>query len=90
MTDISIAEPPSVAEEDPATAHQWTAHLRRRAVSALPPEQLLPDRQPAFMASSIYVFGVLTLVSLAWVIVSGCILAIMARHGGTCRRPGTS
>jgi ubiquinol-cytochrome c reductase cytochrome b subunit len=29
------------------------------------------------MASWIYVFGVLTVVSLAWVIITGCILAIM-------------
>ena len=29
------------------------------------------------MASWIYVFGVLTVVSLAWVIVTGCVLAIM-------------
>ena len=29
------------------------------------------------MASWIYVFGILTLVSLAWVILTGCVLAIM-------------
>ena len=67
--------------EDPTTdrseSQQWTARARRAAVSALPPERLLPDRQPAYMASWIYVFGVLTVVSLAWVIVTGCVLAIM-------------
>jgi quinol-cytochrome oxidoreductase complex cytochrome b subunit len=60
-----------------AENRQWTARMRRAAESAFPPDQLLPDRQPAYMASWIYVFGVLTVVSLAWVIITGCILAIM-------------
>ena len=51
--------------------------MRRAAESAFPPDRLLPDRQPAFMASWIYVFGVLTVVSLVWVIVTGCVLAVM-------------
>src|SRR5205823_6221330 len=54
----------------------WTARLRRRAVAALPPERLLPDRQPAYVASWIYVFGVLTLAALLVVLVSGGILAL--------------
>jgi quinol-cytochrome oxidoreductase complex cytochrome b subunit len=53
----------------------WTGRVRRRAVGALPPERLLPDRQPAYVASWIYVFGVLSLASLIVLIVSGCILA---------------
>ena len=51
--------------------------MRQAAEAALPPDRLLPDRQPAYMASWIYVFGVLTVVSLAWVIITGCIFAIM-------------
>ena len=58
-------------------SRQWTARARRAAESAFPPDRLLPDRQPAYMASWIYVFGVLTVVSLAWVIITGCVLAIM-------------
>jgi quinol-cytochrome oxidoreductase complex cytochrome b subunit len=54
----------------------WTGRLRRRATEALPPEELLPDRQPAYVASWVYVFGVLALASLIVVIASGCILAI--------------
>ena len=42
----------------------WTGALRRRAVRALPPEKLLPDRQPAYVSSWIYVFGVLTIAAL--------------------------
>jgi quinol-cytochrome oxidoreductase complex cytochrome b subunit len=42
----------------------------------LPPEKLLPDTQPAYVSSWIYVFGVTTLAALVVVIVSGCILAL--------------
>ncbi|BEP14955.1 hypothetical protein acdb102_32660 [Acidothermaceae bacterium B102] len=54
----------------------WTAWLRKRAVSNFPPEQLLPDEQPAYVASWIYVFGVLTLAALMVVIGTGILLAI--------------
>jgi ubiquinol-cytochrome c reductase cytochrome b subunit len=54
----------------------WTGTVRERAVAALPPEKLLPDSQPSYMASWIYVFGVLSLVSLVLVIASGSILTL--------------
>ncbi len=54
----------------------WTARARERAVEALPPEKLLPDSQPSYMSSWIYVFGVLTLTSLIVIIASGSILAL--------------
>jgi hypothetical protein len=52
----------------------WTERVRIRAVAALPPEKLLPDRQPAYVSSWIYVFGVATIASLVVVIVSGVVL----------------
>ena len=54
----------------------WTLALRERAVEALPPEKLLADRQPSYVSSWIYVFGVLSLASLAVLILSGSILAL--------------
>jgi ubiquinol-cytochrome c reductase cytochrome b subunit len=60
----------------PEDADQLTAKLRRAAVEALPPGRLLPDRQPAYVASWIYVFGVITLAALVVVIGTGCILAL--------------
>jgi ubiquinol-cytochrome c reductase cytochrome b subunit len=54
----------------------WTTRLRGRAVAALPPEKLLPDSQPTYVASWIYVFGVLSLSALAVLIASGTILAL--------------
>jgi quinol-cytochrome oxidoreductase complex cytochrome b subunit len=54
----------------------WTSRVRDRAVGALPPEKLLPDGQPTYVASWIYVFGVLTLSALVVIITSGMILAL--------------
>jgi hypothetical protein len=61
---------------DDVTAGMWTARLRRRALRTLPPGKLLPDRQPAYVASWIYVFGVGSLAALAVAIVSGFGLAL--------------
>jgi Cytochrome b(N-terminal)/b6/petB len=61
---------------DDGTAGMWTARVRRRALRVLPPGKLLPDRQPAYVASWIYVFGVGSLAALGVVIVSGFGLAL--------------
>jgi hypothetical protein len=61
---------------DPADARMWTARARRRALTLLPPGKLLPDRQPAYVASWIYVFGVASLAALGLTIVSGFALAL--------------
>ena len=54
----------------------WTARLGRSADRLVPPGQRLPDRQPAYVRSWIYVFGVATLAALVFVLVSGFALAI--------------
>jgi hypothetical protein len=54
----------------------WTARLRRRALSLLPPGKLLPDRQPAYVSSWVYVFGVASLAALGVAIVSGFAIAL--------------
>ena len=59
-----------------ADPKNWTSRLRRKLEGLVPPGQALPDRQPVYVASWIYVFGVLTLAALVVVIVSGCILAL--------------
>ena len=53
----------------------WTGAVRRRLEKHLPFEHLLPERQPAYVGSWVYVFGVVTLASLAWVILSGVLLS---------------
>jgi quinol-cytochrome oxidoreductase complex cytochrome b subunit len=59
-----------------AVTRSWTGRVRRRAVAALPPERLLPERQPAYVASWIYVFGVLTLAAFVVVLISGAWIAL--------------
>ena len=54
----------------------WTGRVREAAVAALPPEKLLPEGQPTYVASWIYVFGVASIASLVVIIGSGCILAL--------------
>ena len=54
----------------------WTGALRRRLAARLPIERLLPDRQPIYVGSWVYVFGVITIAALVWVIVSGVVLAL--------------
>jgi ubiquinol-cytochrome c reductase cytochrome b subunit len=60
----------------PAVPRNWTARLRGQAERTFPPDQLLPDHQPVYVASWIYVFGVLTLAAFLVVLVSGGLLAI--------------
>jgi Cytochrome b(N-terminal)/b6/petB len=57
----------------------WTARARRWALTSYPPKKLLPDRQPAYVSSWVYVFGVGSLAALGMAIVSGFTIAI----GGT-------
>ena len=56
-------------------SEMWTARLRTKWQKELPIEKLLPDDQPAYVASWIYVFGVLTLSALGVIIASGIVLA---------------
>jgi quinol-cytochrome oxidoreductase complex cytochrome b subunit len=61
---------------DPPPRTSWTARTRERAIDVLPPEKLLPDGQPTYVASWIYVFGVASLASLAVLVGSGAILSL--------------
>lgn len=62
--------------DSPAERRSWTSRVRERAEGALPPDKLLPDRQPEYVASWIYVFGVATLAALIFIVVSGVILTL--------------
>jgi hypothetical protein len=62
-----------------STEHQsasWTVWLRTRIKRTVPDGQWLPDRQPAYVRSWIYVFGVATLAAFLFVLASGLALAV--------------
>jgi len=66
----------SSSSDNVSNSTMWTAKVRKFGLKILPPGKLLPDRQPAYVASWIYVFGVATLAALGMVIISGLALAI--------------
>ena len=74
-TDAEGPAGPDSAVDDPDVG-MWTNRVRRRALRLLPPGKLLPDRQPAYVASWIYVFGVATLATLGLAIATGFALAL--------------
>jgi ubiquinol-cytochrome c reductase cytochrome b subunit len=53
----------------------WTVAIRNYAQRTLPLKHLLPDRQPVFVGSWVYIFGVISIAGLIWVVASGVILA---------------
>jgi len=59
MTIDFEAEPVTATTGNPEDAKQWTARSAGRPSTPFPPA-LMPDRQPAYVASWIYVFGVIT------------------------------
>ena len=63
-------------EGDDATDRMWTSRLRRLWLAKLPPDKLLPDSQPAYVASWIYVFGVLAIAAFLVILATGLVLAI--------------
>jgi len=53
----------------------WTERARDYLGRRLPATNLLPDRQPYYVGSWVYVFGVVTIAALVWVILSGIVPA---------------
>ena len=56
-------------------SRSWTGRARAGLAEKLPMENLLPDRQPYYVGSWIYVFGVATIAALVLTVLSGVILA---------------
>lgn len=54
----------------------WTGRGRHLGLKYLPPDKLLPDGQPSYVSSWVYVFGVLTIGALIVAILSGMVLAL--------------
>jgi quinol-cytochrome oxidoreductase complex cytochrome b subunit len=54
----------------------WTLALRQRLDRSYPTDQVLPDKQPSYVRSSLYLLGAATLVSFIVVIASGIVLGL--------------
>jgi ubiquinol-cytochrome c reductase cytochrome b subunit len=74
MTASTHADAPGAADDDERPA-SLIGRLRYRLEHDLPYDTLLPETQPGYVASWIYVFGVLTLAALGMIIASGVVLA---------------
>jgi hypothetical protein len=61
---------------DRPRSRNWTTWTRDWLARLVPPGQILPDRQPVYVASWMYVFGVLTIAAFAVVLGSGAALAV--------------
>jgi hypothetical protein len=69
--------PPPTPSRPPAEdedTSNWTYRLRVFLTRLWPSTQLLPDRQPRYVASWIYLFGVGAIAALIWIVISGLIL----------------
>ena len=76
-----VAEPPGPDDShaydgEDEDRDMWTNKARRFATRLLPPGKLLPDRQPAYVRSWVYVFGVASLVAFVVACASGFALAL--------------
>ncbi|WP_345762415.1 cytochrome b N-terminal domain-containing protein [Diaminobutyricibacter sp. McL0608] len=76
---MSAAEKVTPEVQDATSADEvytWTGRTRRWLLTKLPPDKLLPQDQPSYVASWIYIFGMASLAALAVVIVSGLVLSL--------------
>lgn len=70
------SEPETRRLEPVDEVYTWTGRARRWLLERLPPDKLLPQDQPSYVASWIYVFGMAALAALAIVIISGLVLSL--------------
>jgi hypothetical protein len=63
-------------ERDDEDVSTWTGRARVLLLRYLPPDRLLPEGQPSYVASWIYVFGMGAIASLAYIVVSGVVLSL--------------
>ena len=69
-----VAAPEAETESVEPADGNWTTKVRNGFVKRWPWQQLLPDRQPSFVASWMYIFGVAAIAALVWIIGSGVVL----------------
>ncbi|WP_284974911.1 cytochrome b N-terminal domain-containing protein [Arthrobacter sp. efr-133-TYG-104] len=68
--------PGSTADGGAPRFSTWTGKARGWALRRLPPDKLLPEGQPSYVSSWIYVFGMGAVAALVYIIGSGVVLAL--------------
>ncbi len=68
----STVDPRTPAPDD----SNWTVRTREYGLRSWPPERLLPAREPNYVASALYVFGVLTIAAFATLVFTGLVLSV--------------
>ena len=71
------SEVEDVSSMPPELRDTWDGRFRRWFQRILPWKRLLPDTEPVYVKSLLYVFGVLNIASLAVLTVSGIVLAVL-------------
>ena len=74
-----VDTPEATPGADPDEAFSWTEPspwVRSWLVRNLPLRRLLPDREPEYVSSALYLMGVLTLAAFIVIIISGVVLAV--------------
>jgi ubiquinol-cytochrome c reductase cytochrome b subunit len=66
---------PETNPKPQAEHSNWTLATRRLLERRLPLKNMLPDRQPYYVGSWVYIFGVVAIAGLIWVVGSGVVLA---------------
>jgi quinol-cytochrome oxidoreductase complex cytochrome b subunit len=68
--------PVSTAGDGEQQFSTWTGKARGWALRRLPPDKLLPEGQPSYVSSWIYVFGMGAVAAFVYILGSGAILAL--------------
>jgi ubiquinol-cytochrome c reductase cytochrome b subunit len=81
MSSVDPGNPPLIIRDDPATMPPEirgtpSGRIRRAVFRTWTPARLLPDTESIFVKSWLYTAGVMTLVALIWLFISGIVLAI--------------
>src|SRR5438067_13871832 len=88
---VTQPAPKTAASTPPAASDgSWTLRTRQWVDRVLPMDHLLPHRQPYYVGSWIYVFGVVTIAALVWVVVSGVVLSFLGPRGWQASSLGRS
>ncbi|MDQ0028686.1 cytochrome b N-terminal domain-containing protein [Arthrobacter bambusae] len=72
---MSSDSAPAAPDGEPGFS-TWTGKARGWALRRLPADKLLPERQPSYVSSWIYIFGMAAVAAFVYILGSGAVLAL--------------